>query len=430
MNAPGGMNSAYFFCREQPIQVNFVQAGGKPFLAQMGGLAQREVQEQEKTLQDRALRIAFGGYFFAPTGYGAASRAYLHALHSASIAMSVVNLSTMERRFVPDPLALSLLDLEIDPQFHLCHTEPSGIATMEDPPPRMIVMTTWEADTLPSAYVEALNRAIEVWVPCSYNVENFRKQLSVPVTQIPHPVPVRCFAASDRAELNEGLHLQESDFVFLSVATWQERKNLPGVIEAFLRAYPDEPNVILVLKTRFSFVPQFTALAQISAAINRAGGPERCQVEKRIRICSEIWPEEKLTTLSQRANCYVSLHSGEGWCYPLFDAATSGIPVIATGYSGPMDYLDARYHHLVDYELTAPREENKIGLFSFSPEMLWAAPNIEHAAALMRSVYENREQAEQQAREGARQLKIKYSLRAVGQMARQRLTELAEGLEG
>jgi len=59
MNAPGGMNSAYFFCREQPIQVNFVQAGGKPFLAQMGGLAQREVQEQEKTLQDRALRIAF-----------------------------------------------------------------------------------------------------------------------------------------------------------------------------------------------------------------------------------------------------------------------------------------------------------------------------------------------------------------------------------
>jgi glycosyltransferase involved in cell wall biosynthesis len=134
----------------------------------------------------------------------------------------------------------------------LWHTEPNAMTSEQTPLPNTIVQSTWEADALPAHYLSALERVREIWVPSSFNAEVFRRQLNVPVYQIPHPIPLQYQQAESVEELNEGLNLKPSDFVVLAIATWQERKNLDGIIEAFLRAFPDEPDAILVLKTRFS----------------------------------------------------------------------------------------------------------------------------------------------------------------------------------
>ena len=135
-----------------------------------------------------------------------------------------------------------------------------------------------------------------------------------------------------------------------------------------------------------------------------------------------------MTALMQRADCLVSLHRGEGWCYPLFDAACSGTPVIATAYSGPMDYLDPQYHRLVRYELTPANQQKHAARFAFNSDMSWAAPDVTHAAELMRDVYDRREHAMKQAAQGSVLLQEKYSLDAIGRMAGRRLTELAENV--
>jgi glycosyltransferase involved in cell wall biosynthesis len=229
-------------------------------------------------------------------------------------------------------------------------------------------------------------------------------------------------------EIDRRLGLKEDDFVFLSVATWQERKNLPGTIEAFFRAFPDEANVILVIKTYLCFTSEKTVRAQVAEAFKHIGRPRARELGKRLKIVVSAWAEELMIVLAQRANCYLALHHSEGWCYPLFDAACNGTPVVATAYAGPMDYLDPRFHSLVRYELASPREAVTLKHFSYIEGMTWAVPDLLHAAEQMRSVYEQREKALVKARAGAAPLREKYALEAVGQMARQRLQQLFKSL--
>ena len=371
-------------------------------------------------------RIAFGGYVYLATGFGTAARSYIHALHGANIPMTVLNRSASPRHSVVDPLVESLLQRPIDAQLGILHVEPLSIPAMRDIYSHLIVLTAWEADRLPPVYVENLNEVLEVWVPSRYNAETFRAQIRTPVFQLPHPVHMVQAAPEDSQALAKGLALADSDFVFVAVATWQERKNLPGVIEAFLRAFPDQDNVLLVIKTGFQLVDQPVACVQIADAIKRAGALNTQAAEKRIRICNGFWPEEKIAALMQRADCYVSLHRGEGWCYPLFDAVGRGTPVVATAYSGPLDYLDPRYHRMVKYELTRPTLTEHFQNYPFSDQMQWAEPDLADAANQMRAVYEDRAAAQQLARTGAELLQEKFSEAAIGAMARQRLIELAE----
>jgi len=378
---------------------------------------------------DGNVRVEYAGYIFAPTGYGTAARAYVHALHCADVDLTVTNRSTREFRMVVDPLVTSLLDRPLQAQLLICNSEPLDALAFNPILRRLIMQTAWEADSLPEKSVQALEGVLEVWVPSSYNAEAFRRQVEAPVFQLPHPVYTRQVEPEMVVRLNRGLHLKESDFLFVNVATWQERKNLPGVIEAFLRAFPDEPDALLAIKTRFEFVSQRDALAQIDEAMKRARARHGEAVRSRIRICDGVWDEQALTALMQRADCYVSLHRGEGWCYPLFDTACRGIPVVSTGYSGPMDYLDARYHSLVKYELVAPDAARAPRWNPFTANMRWAAPSVDDAALQMRAIYDHRAGALEKARAGAAVLQQRFSPLAVGQMARQRLTELAAKLD-
>ena len=370
--------------------------------------------------------IAFHGYVFARTGYGTAARAYVHAFQKASIDMSVASMDRYNPHPVLDPLVTPYLNRQNSPKLHLCHSEPQGFQHLLDLFSRLVVLTTWEANALPPSYVDSLNQAMEVWVPSRFNLEVFRRQLKVPVFQLPHPVRAMCPPCIEASEVEKHLGLNADSFVFLSVGTWQERKNIPAVLEAFLLAFPDEPNARLILKTSFVFTHPSFVRAQVQEAIRRAAPAHPREAIARIMVCRGNWPEENMAMLARRADCYVSLSRGEGWCYPLFDAACNGTPVIATAYSGPMDYLDPRYHRLVRYELMPAIQRNQTANFAFTPDMSWAEPDVLHAAALMRDVYDHRQQSIEQAKEGALLLQQKYAPEAVGRMASERLSQLVE----
>ena len=87
----------------------------------------------------------------------------------------------------------------------------------------------------------------------------------------------------------------------------------------------------------------------------------------------------------------ISLSHGEGYGLPLFEAATNGLPDIATGWSGHLDFLQVKNKDLfasVKYDL------GKIDPRAVWPGVLhedsgWAYPNLEHAKRLMRDMYTN-----------------------------------------
>lgn len=60
---------------------------------------------------------------------------------------------------------------------------------------------------------------------------------------------------------------------------------------------------------------------------------------------------EKVTALMNSCDCYVSLHRAEGLGLTIAEAMLLGKPVIATAYSGNLDFMDADTSLLVKYNL-------------------------------------------------------------------------------
>ena len=82
-------------------------------------------------------------------------------------------------------------------------------------------------------------------------------------------------------------------------------------------------------------------------------------------------------------DCYVSLHRAEGFGLTMAEAMAIGKPVIATGYSGNVDFMNNENSYLVDYTIGRVGPDCEI----YPPEGEWADPSIEHAAELMRRVF-------------------------------------------
>jgi 2-polyprenyl-3-methyl-5-hydroxy-6-metoxy-1,4-benzoquinol methylase len=358
------------------------------------------------------LNLAYYGYVFDASGYGHAARAYIHALHRAGVTLSVVELANRARQ-VQDELVASLVDRQITPDFHLFHGIPPEWAPLAFRLPNAIGMTVWETDAMPTQWRNILSHVLEVWLPCEFNVSVFSGALETSIFKLPHPLfpPQGDDNPSDVPPL---LPMTERDFVFYSIFEWQERKCPLELLEAYLRAFPTETDTLLLIKTN----PGAVSVARQAVEKVR----QQVHSAARVEVCCEAWSEAYIAALHGRGDCYVSLHRGEGWGYPLFEAASRGTPVIATGYAGPLDYLHPRVHHLVRYELKQVRQP----YVYYHPRMRWAEPDLTHAAELMRWVYANREAAREQAAEATQSIQRSYSLEAVGALARERLLQLRQ----
>lgn len=289
---------------------------------------------------------------------------------------------------------------------------------MQVPLKRVIVLTAWEASKIPDNWADVLRDSAEVWVPCTHNAQVFGRSLGRPAFRLPHPFVPRILPEAS-SQVTTWLGLKPHDYVFYSIFTWQERKNPLGIIEAFLRAFPKEPDAVLILKTIWGIVSEPQALADLAAIVRRVTGRNEI-AHPRVRILAGVWADDMLLALAKRGNCYVSLHRGEAWCYPLFDAACAGTPVIATDYSGPKDYLNPVDHQLVRCKIIPVTERG----FNFRSDMFWAEPDLAHASTLMRRAYENRNGVLERAHAAAESLRRAYSLRAVGKAAVDRLRAL------
>lgn len=97
----------------------------------------------------------------------------------------------------------------------------------------------------------------------------------------------------------------------------------------------------------------------------------------------------ELLHLVASADCFVSLHRSEGFGYTMAEAMYYGVPVIASGYSGNLQYMDRHNSFLV------PCTECPVEVADgpFQRGSVWAHPDIDAAADFMRRVVGNREEA-------------------------------------
>jgi len=130
-----------------------------------------------------------------------------------------------------------------------------------------------------------------------------------------------------------------SDFNFLLVALMGVRKNVENTIMWFIEKFHDREDVGLILKTGMAGNSELDLMHtkhKISSILNKYP-TRKCKVH----LLHGRMTEEEMSSLLQhdKVKAMVSLAHGEGYGLPLFEAAYHGLPVIAPGWSGQMDFL-------------------------------------------------------------------------------------------
>jgi glycosyltransferase involved in cell wall biosynthesis len=112
----------------------------------------------------------------------------------------------------------------------------------------------------------------------------------------------------------------------------------------------------------------------------------------RLRVAAGDRPDIEVrdgheTDARQRAlmgtcDCYVSLHRAEGYGLTVAEAMAAARPVIATAYSGNLEFMTEDTAFFVPYELT----DIPYGCAPYPPGTPWAEPDLDAAAEAMRRV--------------------------------------------
>lgn len=263
---------------------------------------------------------------------------------------------------------------------------------------RIIVNTVWETTRIPRRWVGPLNKADAVLVPSRHNQRAMRNSgVTSPVYIVPHGVNTRFFTPRRR---------RRRPFTFVSVFRYQHRKNPETLLRAYWEEFSPADDVRLIIKTN-----------GYARHENRKWIAHRIQAYKdRLQLRKRTAPVQLITGhLSARAvrDLYAKGHAfvlptrGEGVGLPFLEAMASGIPSIATGWGGQMDFLRPRNSFLVRYRLQSPvtgmNSRSSISrqfrsLFSGKGQ-LWAEPDRVSLRREMRKAYANRRLCEQKGRQ-------------------------------
>jgi len=188
------------------------------------------------------------------------------------------------------------------------------------------------------------------------------------------------------------------NFCFLFVGHWlrgdygEDRKNVGMLIKLFLETFRQvktkEP-VALILKTSsagFSILDREDILGKIQK-LKETVKLEEGQTMPNIYLLHGELAEKEMNTLYNhpKVKAHISLTKGEGFGRPLLEASVSGKPVIASGWSGHLDFLDKDRAMLIGGELKNVHESSAWDNVLMK-EASWFSPDISQAMNAMAAV--------------------------------------------
>ena len=357
------------------------------------------------------------GFLRGELGIGESARLMLSALRAAQVPCTTVaidrHLASRQNAAFDEVLAqpeqpafdTSLICVNAD----LTQTVAATIPELLDRSYR-IGMWYWEVEAFPAEQHGGFAHVDEVWVATDFVRAAIEPTSPVPARTITPPLPQRGAAPTiTRAEL--GLPERPIflfSFDYLSTA---ERKNPEGLVYAFTSAFAPGDGPVLVIKS--------------INADRRPGEAERLRLraaaEADVVLLEEYLDASHCDALVALCDCYVSLHRSEGLGLTMAEAMAWGKPVIATNYGSNLQFMTDENSFLVPWRpTTIPAEAEP-----YPAGGVWADPDLDAAARLMRAVIDEPEIALARGARAAADIATMHSAAVAGQQIKARLDEIA-----
>lgn len=366
------------------------------------------------TYEENGINIA--GFAKGVMGIGEDTRMAALSADSANIPFSVYNLPIdlaitsnaheADEHIHPEPVyATNLICLPVMDIFYIYLKKGDGLFHNR----YNIGAWQWELPLWPEKFKPFFNTMNEIWAFSHHAEKTFLEASNIPVIYMPMAVEIPNIIKVDRKEFN----LPENKFLFLvmfDANSWIKRKNPLAAIEAFKRAFPNQQDVGLVIKT-MNVKENDSDWDAIKNSIAS---------DTRIIVINETLSRTKTISLIDCCDCYVSLHRAEGFGRIIAESMLLGKPVIVTNYSGNTDYTTPETAFMVNGPMIALNP----GDYSVWENQYWCDPDIDEAAPQMQLCFENKSLREKIAAQGQAYIKKHHSAKAVGEKYKKRLLEI------
>ncbi len=359
------------------------------------------------------LAVNVAGYLSAELGVGTVGRLVLDAAEAAGVPATGYDLPvagsapSRTRRRAPATdwhRGLNVLCVNADMTAH----------TLKELGPdrtdgrRTVAIWHWEAQRLPASLLSAWSLVDEVWATSRFTFDALAQDATRPLRLFPLPVHVPSWSTSLEREdvgLPEG-YVVLFCFDWLSVV---ERKNPVGLIEAYSAAFASEDGAHLVIKT-INGSQRLSQLERLRVNVDR---PD-------VHVIDGAISPIELKAMIELSDCYVSLHRSEGFGLTMAEAMALGKPVVATAWSGNLDFMDSDVARLVPAELEPIPDDVPVygGIGS------WASPDLDAAGRAIRALFDDPAEARALGHRAREHLRATRSARRAGEWLADQLERL------
>ncbi len=365
--------------------------------------------------------ICVVGHPYAPIGMGEHVRSVFRALKKAGTVAQVVDIYGMYsdpdisfRKDIEENISGNLsegINLfcingdEVEGSFK--HLKNRGIGKGYN-----IIYPAWELEKYPEEWAKYLNLFDEIWAPSEFIKKAIEDSVSKPVIHM----PLACEITDKTLTTRRHFGVPESSYAFLfafDFLSYMERKNPTAVIKAFLELCERQPDqdMVLVIKTN-NGSKEKKKLAELEKLIE--------PIKHQVILIDRTLSDADMKALIYLCDCFVSLHRSEGFGRGLTEAMRLGKPVIATSYSGNMDFCSDDTCVLVDYNLV----DLEPGDYPFWEGQVWADPSISHAVDQMEKLVLNPELGYEYGKKARIEMMSHYSYSAIGLLYKNRINDI------
>jgi GT2 family glycosyltransferase/glycosyltransferase involved in cell wall biosynthesis len=354
------------------------------------------------------------GPFAATSGLGTAARNLAKAIKSANIPFTLRSFDvsrgrprvSREEAETPPEYRINLILANADQLESLAKCYPDGQFSNA----YNIAVWAWELASFRADWFSCFAALDEVWTNSRFELDSIASIAPVPVERFPIPVDVY---GLDGAETRKVFGIPPDVFVFImafDVGSTAARKNPFMVIDAFKRSFAEQDKAWLVVKYH-SRQPDPALLRKLNAGLKNTTN---------ILVIAEALNDYEMSMLQASCDCLVSAHRSEGYGLNIAEFLALGKSVVATGYSGNMDFFDESVGYPVDYRLVEITEQAG----PYYPGYIWAEPSISSLSEQMLAAFEKREEAAGRAAAGKERIEEHLSIKAVGAKIERHIRDL------